>query len=101
MSKNPLVHFVFKNAKCNRSRMSNNLKYIFNNLSFNICTAECFNQNDICKSIVRKWWASCDEDDIRVGTQIREVIDEREGYDTFLLNESECQHLITFLCTAD
>ena len=101
MSKNPLVHFVFKNAKCNRSRMSNNLKYIFNNLSFNICTAECFNQNDICKSIVRKWWASCDEDDIRVGSQIREIIDEREAYDTFLLNESECQHLITFLCTAD
>ena len=38
---------------------------------------------------------------IRVGSQIREIIDKRDAYETFLLNESQCQHLVTFLCTAD
>jgi hypothetical protein len=98
-STNELVRFMFRNALCNNTRMGNNLNLILNSLSLCPCNAYKYSPDMLCKHVFYKWMTCVNEEDVRVATQIQEVIAMRDSHYKSILNGSECKLLIYDLCT--
>jgi PHP family Zn ribbon phosphoesterase len=99
-SKNNLVRFMFNNAICHNTRIGANLNIIMNSMSLCSCYVHNLKPDLLCKSISNKWWTTCTEDDLRVASQIREIVFMRDSPFDMFLNRDECKDLLYHLCTS-
>jgi hypothetical protein len=96
---NPLLRKICMNAVCSRSIMGRNITTIFNEIGLHICSLHLYNPKYVCHAIAKHWWTQCNDDDVKIGNQIRELIDIRDSPSSFVLTEAECQYMLAFLCT--
>ena len=96
-SYNPVLNFIFNNAAYCYGRIGRNLKYICNkydikNLDFSKCNTH------ICNSIISdNWRRNCLSENVRIGSQIKELVRNRDSIDPWLLERHECQYIIEHL----
>ena len=100
-SSNDLVSYMFKNSICNNTRLGSNLRVICNIICKSNCDVLYYDPSSICKELFNSWFKSCDEKYIRNGAQIGELIFMRDTHEKCILNERECNVLISSLCTDD
>jgi hypothetical protein len=96
-SHNPVLRFLFSNASFCYSRIGRNLKYVCNKYSieqsdFNQCNIHLFDS-----TVIEKWKDSCLSEEVRIGSQIRELVCMRDSIDPWLLERHECQFVIDYL----
>jgi hypothetical protein len=99
-SHNETVNFVFKQSICSKSRIGNNLKHIMNKISICVCDATKHKPDFLCRKVSDCWFSLCNEHDIAVGHQIRELMLMRDSIYNDVLNFSQCQEIINYLCTS-
>jgi hypothetical protein len=97
-SKNDIVSSLFRMAVTTQSRLGSNLRYIlssYTNVSINLH----HNVNKLCNQVQEHWLKLCLDEDIRVGAQITELIEQR---DSLVVRSnftySELSEMIEFLC---
>lgn len=97
-SDNDMVSTVFRSSLHNMSRMGNNVrKMCFDN---DVRLRDLFGMdvNEIGRHIITNWKSTIDEEDVRVGQQIKELCKERDCLGEWLLERGEICDIIEFLC---
>lgn len=98
-SKNKIVSHIFRNSICSKSRLGRNIRHIL--ITF-CCTTPSYNFtcniNDMCKKLYVRWFDSCEEEDLRISHQIKELIEVRDSIVPSSLALHEVKDLIEFLC---
>jgi len=96
-SKNDVVQFIFENALNSQSRLGCNIKYIL--MSYcNRRPKSNYDVSHLCKLIYQNWLSSCNEEDIRISGQIKELIVQRDSIIPNGFNLQETKEMIEFLC---
>ena len=100
MSTNPTVNYVYQMSLYNNSKLGNNLRNILNSVGSNINKVKKHTRQELCQLIDSKWRESCNEEDIRKASQIRELIDHCNNINhNFVLDRQEAKEIIKYLCT--
>ena len=97
-SKNHIVSQIFRRARHCFSHLGRNFRSINSDIikwKYKVGAhgyAE-FNLDQV-------WYENVNDDDIRGGSHIRELVDMRDSIQSSVLNRDECQSVIDFLCTS-
>ena len=94
LNENDTVSFIFNHAIHNSSRLGKNLLFICKKYKLNIRRINSCNYD---KEILDSWIKSCCTEDVRVGHQIREIVEMRDSLEPWLLDYIQCNNMIEYL----
>ena len=98
-SKNKIVCHMFQLAERSYSRLGCNFRALCSSALNNRGNYAGYGANHVIDKLVRTWKNGVDDDDVRIASQIRELIDIRDGILDNVLSKSECQDMIDFIST--
>ena len=98
-SRNCTVKHIFENAVGSKSRLGRNFKYILVT-HCNTKPSAVFDENNLCKLVLKSWLDGCSDEDIRISCQIRELVEERDSLFKNNLSLQQIKDVIEFLCIA-
>jgi hypothetical protein len=98
-SKNNMVQSIFKLASKGYSRLGCNFRAICSSVYNSDGYLACYTIDHIMNNLVDKWRNSIADEDVRSASQIRELVDIRDGISSNLLSRAECQQIIDFVST--
>jgi hypothetical protein len=95
-SKNLIVSQIFRRAKQCFSHLGRNFKFIQSDvIKWNL------KGGDVEFNLDKVWYENANDDDVRVGTHIRELVEMRDdNICQSILDRDECQSVIEFLCVS-
>jgi hypothetical protein len=95
-SKNLIVSQIFRRAKQCFSHLGRNFKFIQSDvIKWNL------KGGDVEFNLDKVWYENANDDDVRVGTHIRELVEMRDdNICQNILDRDECQSVIEFLCVS-
>ena len=99
LSKNEVVSTVFKSSLCNVSRLGNNVRHFCFKYDINQRLLHKMSVNDTRHTINCHYANNVHEEDSRIGAQINELCIERDSYNVWVLERSDINDIIHFLCT--
>ncbi len=96
-SSNELVSTIYKSAMYSMSRLGKNVRYVCQEYGFDVWNTD-FSSYNANGAITRKWNCSVNEEDVRIGVQVRELCIERDRLNDWLLDRGEVTDIIEYLC---
>ena len=91
--------FMFNMSLSCPSRLGNSLRYIVDYVDCNASLAKYYVPKTLCRLVASQWWTTCCEEDVRLGSQIRDLVFSRDSLHPWLLTKNECSAVISHLCT--
>ena len=81
------------------TRLGNSVRSIFKEVDSEAYKLSFYNEKLVSGKLVSKWFLNCDEKNVNVGAQIREVIQMRDTFTPKVLERHECCFIMNDLCT--
>ena len=98
-SSNSIVNTVFRCSLYNISRMGNNVKQMCMENGIDVWNLKEGDELEVASKMVKQWINEVCEEDVRVGKQIRELCQERDNVQEWLLERQDICDIISILCT--
>ena len=98
-SDNPVISVLCQLSLLSNTRLGNSVRSIFKEADLEAYKWSFYNEKLVSGKLVSKWFLNCDEKNVNVGAQIREVIQMQDTFTPKVLDRHECCFVINELCT--
>jgi hypothetical protein len=98
-SQNIVVSNIAQLSLCYSSTLGNNIRHIFYKYGLNFKHINSYSSKEICSGLFDKWLSTVNNEDIRIGQQIRELAIARDSPQYWRLSKRETQDIIDAIST--